>query len=164
MLTNYNGFGSNVQRQTHRIFVRSLAAFALKWQIIILQLLQIRNADGAGLIIGLLLRCLLRWLLRWLLHLYAFGFQTRENVGNVGGSAHVGTFGHGDLRRSRHAAASPARRVQIGAIGRHRRRGGVVPRAKRRARIRIGVTHAGRNRWRRRALVRNVGRRLSWRL
>ncbi len=43
----------NVQRQTDGVFVRPLAALALVRQVIVLQLLQIRNADGAGFVIGL---------------------------------------------------------------------------------------------------------------
>ena len=72
----------NVQRQTDGVFIRPLAALALVRQVIVLQLLQIRNADGAGFVIGCGGLWLLRlwWLLelwwRWL-HLDGFGLQAR---------------------------------------------------------------------------------------
>lgn len=44
----------NVQCQTDGVFVRPLTALALVRQVVVLQLLQIRNADGAGLVLNCL--------------------------------------------------------------------------------------------------------------
>ena len=159
----------NVQRQTDSVFIRLLAALALVRQVVVLQLLQIRNADGAGLVfaglLGLMLLGLMLWLWQWLLCFLlqrnGFGLQARKNVGNVGGAAHVGAFGHRDWIRRGRGRTHVARRGQIRAVGGRLR--GVVSRPERRARIRVGITHAGGNRWWRWALVRNVGRRLAGR-
>ncbi len=43
-------FSLNIQRQTHGVFVGPLAALALVRQVVVLQLLQVRNANGAGFV------------------------------------------------------------------------------------------------------------------
>ena len=115
-------FSLNVQRQTHGVFVGPLAALALVRQVVVLQLLQIRNADGAGLVfaglLGLMLLGLLLWLWQWLLCFLlqrnGFGLQARKNVGNVGGAAHVRAL---LLWRRRRGHGNVARSAQIRAAG-----------------------------------------------
>ena len=103
------------------------------------------------------------------MNLYGFGFESRENIRNIGGSAHVRAFGDSDRRRNRRcrcvAVAVASCGIQVRPVGWHGRWGrSVVSSTERRSWVRVGVTHTGWDGWGRRALIWNVWRCLSWRL